>query len=98
MDQEARLERLRTAIEKAQHAGLLVSNKLFDDVFDALEAELIGRLLACDAEANEARCRLQSAINVGRGIRRAVLNQAASLEALSKELDMIEGRKLRPIA
>ncbi len=98
MTPEARTERLHVAIEKAQQAGLIADNKLFADVFDALEAELIGRLLACDAEANEARWRLQSAINVGRGIRRAVLNQAASLEALSKELDMIEGRKLRPIA
>lgn len=100
MSDDAKLNALYRAIEKAREAQLVVGNPAFDAVFAAFEDVLINRALALDigAEADVSRSRLLQAVSICRAIKRTFANDAASMAELEKELDAIEGRRLRRIA
>lgn len=96
----ANREQLYAAIEAAREARLSVDNPAFAKVFEALEAEMLGRALKLDVgdDDDSRRFRLLTAINVLRSLKVAFSNTSASLEALETQLDIIEGRKVARIA
>lgn len=96
----ANREQLYEAIERAREARLTVDNPAFARVFEALESEMLGRALGLDVgdDADNRRFRLMTAINVLRSLKRIFSNDAASLQALEKHLDILEGRKVAAVA
>lgn len=96
----ANREQLYEAIERAREARLTVDNPAFGKVFDALENEMLGRALGLDVGEDDdtRRHRLLMAINILRSLKRVFSNDAASLSALERQLDIIEGRKVAAVA
>lgn len=91
-------ELLYEAIERAREARLTVDNPAFAKVFEALEDEMLGRALSLDVTDDDRRYRLMTAITVLRSLKRIFSNDAASLQALEKQLDILEGRKVAAVA
>jgi hypothetical protein len=87
-------ERLRAAADARAMAHAPVWARAWEDV----ERGLLERLLDCGPTDDEARYRLQVAIQASRQVRRTIEHQGASVAALEKELAVLDGRVKRPIA
>lgn len=76
----------------------MAASPVWDDAWMGIERELLERLLKCGPEDEMARWKLQVGIEAVRRVKRAIEHEGASESALVKELDILEGRKVAPIA
>ena len=98
---EAKTERLillRDMLEKAAEARTMVSTSLWRDMWDRMEGEYLERLLKCAPGEDVERYRLSVAIEVTRRARATIEHVSKTEAALERELDLLEGRKLAPVA
>jgi hypothetical protein len=93
-----RLQKLHEGLSIANDARRMATSALWSDTWRRLESELIERLLRCGPEDNEPRYRLQIAIETARRLRTTIEAAGSTIGALERDLDILEGRKERPIA
>lgn len=93
-----RLARLSQDLQAAADARHMATSPVWARTWDGLEKELLERLLHCGPEDDEPRYRLAQAIEVARKLRRTIESTGLNQAMLEKELDQIEGRKMRSIA
>lgn len=93
-----KIGRLHEALALAGDARNMATSPVWDETWKKLEAELLGRLLKCGPTDDEARYRLSIAIETARNLRQVIENVGRTTQALEAELDVLEGRKGRPIA
>lgn len=98
MNKSERIAHLSERLERAADARHMATTPLWAETWDALEHELIERLLACGPTDDAVRYRLQQGVEVARSVRRAIEHTSKSVEGLQKELDHLEGRAMRPVA
>lgn len=95
-------DRIATLHEKLQRladARKLATSPVWDDAWTSFERELLERLLKCGPDDDVNRYRLQIGIEAARATRRTIEGASHGDEAgLTKELDILEGRKVAPIA
>jgi len=94
----ARIATLSEKLAKVADARKMATTPVWADAWDGFERELLERLLKCGPDDDVNRYRLQIGIEAVRHTRRAIENGGSGAEALSKELDILEGRKAAPIA
>lgn len=93
-----KIDRLRTALERAETALKLSGEAVWQELFESVEQELLGRLLALGPDDDEARWRLSQAIGVARQVKTLIEQRGATRDGLMKQLDLLEGRALPAIA
>lgn len=93
-----RISDIHVSLAKIADARRLATTDVWAKAWNDFEQELLKRLLACGPTDHQARWRLQVAIEAARTVRRAVEHEARDPTALEKELEVLEGRKLRSIA
>lgn len=98
MTNSDRVAALSEHLKRAYEALDMTNNPVWAVTWDALEAELLSRLLACGPVDDEERYRCQISIETARKMRRMIEHDGHTVDGLEKELAMMEGRKLRPIA
>ncbi len=89
---------LHEKLAAALDARSVMDTQAWRDAWDGVERELMIRFMACAPEDDLPRFRVQEAIKAARQVRSAIESKARSAEQLQKDLDLVEGRKLRPIA
>lgn len=97
MTKEERIAHLSEALRKAQEARAMAASSVWADSWKELDSTLVDSLLQCGPTEDEKRFRLQTAIEVGRTMRR-LIEHKGNTEQLEKELAILEGVKMRPIA
>lgn len=98
MSKPERVASLSEKLKRLDDARKLVSADLWDEAWTSFERELLERLLKCAPEDHEARYRLQTGIEAGRRVRRVIENASKGEVTVERELDVLEGRKMAPIA
>jgi hypothetical protein len=93
-----RIDRLRTALERAETALKLSDEPIWHEIFESVEQEMLGRLLALGPDDDEARWRLSQAIGVARQVRTLIEQRGSTRDGLLKQLDLLEGRAMPAIA
>lgn len=93
-----RIAALASKLQRITDAKSLTGLEVWADAWTNFEQELLERLLKCGPDEEVARWKLQVAIEATRHVRRAIENGGTGEAALSKELDILEGRKTAPIA
>ena len=93
-----RLVALSEALARAADARNMATSPVWAEAWDKLESELLERLLGCGPTDDGPRYRLQMAIEVGRTMRRIIEHRGATVQSLQKEMDLLDGRKVAPIA
>jgi hypothetical protein len=93
-----RIADLSAKLARIADARHLLQTDLWSAAWLELEQELLERLLKCGPEDEIARWKLQMAIEAVRRIKRIIENAGAGEASVVKELDILEGRKIAPIA
>lgn len=93
-----KIARLSEALALVADARTMATTQVWGDAWNLYERELIERLLKCAAEDDINRYRLQIGIEAARHARRAIEHATKTEDGLRRELDVLEGRKLAPIA
>lgn len=93
-----RIAELSAKLQRLGDARTLTSTDVWAGAWNECEQELLERLLACGPEDELARYKLQEAIKAVRQVRRVIEFGAKGEAQLVKELDILEGRKVAPIA
>lgn len=91
-------EALHEALNRAADARAMATTDVWARAWDSFERELLERLLKCEPGDDLQRYRLQVAMDATRHVRRTIEHQGKMVESLSKQLDLLEGRRLPPIA
>lgn len=94
----SRLADVHEALMAASEARALVQAPVWAKAWEALERELLARLMACGPTDDEQRYRLQVGIEAGRQVRRVLEHQGSTTASLEAELNVLEGRKKAPVA
>lgn len=89
---------LSDKLNRAADARAMATTPLWAETWDRFERELLERLLKCGPDDDMVRYRLQVAIEATRHVRIAIEHAGKTAKSLEKELDLVEGRKLAPIA
>lgn len=95
---QERMIALRDALAMAAEARGMVSTPIWSKMWDRMEGEFLERLLKCGPTEDAERYRLSIAIEVTRKARATIEHASKTESALERELDLIEGRKLAPVA
>lgn len=98
MSNTDRIVALSEALAAAQIARDMAEEAVWAKAFETYEQELLERLLACEPGDDLSRYRLAEAIKAGRRARRVIEHQGRTTASLERELALLEGRKLAPIA
>lgn len=93
-----RIAHLSDLLHKAADARALAAAPVWAESWDAIERMLLEDLLTCGPTEDEKRFRLQTAIEVGRTMRRMIETKGATKEQIERELALLTGEKLRPVA
>ena len=96
-----RINAIYAAIERAQASAALAELPGWRDIWEGIESECLDRLLKLsdtDEDADERRRRLAVVINLSRQVRSLVEGKRATAKQLEAELDIIEGRRMAPVA
>lgn len=93
-----RIAALASKLQRITDAKSLTSTDVWSAAWINFEQELLERLLKCGPDDELARWKLQTAIEAARHARRAIEHAATGEAGLTKELDILEGRKAAPIA
>ena len=93
-----RIAALAEKLKRISDAKQMLQTDLWESAWEEFEQELLERLLKCGPEDEIARWKLQMAIEVVRHIKRTIENAGAGESSVLKELDILEGRKVAPIA
>lgn len=93
-----RIKALSAKLARIADARNIMQTDLWADAWRDCEQELLERLLACGPDQEMARYKLQIAITAARQVRRVIEVGATGAKALETELDILEGRKVAPIA
>lgn len=98
MDREAQLAQLSELLARAADARTMTTTPIWSETWTKLEQELLERLLECGPTDDEQRYRRQTAIEIVRQVRRIIETTAGSSAMLERELGLLDGRLMRPIA
>ena len=98
MQPSERIGVLSAKLKNAYESLDLANSDLWRETWAGLEAAYLDRLMGCGPTDDEERYRCQIAIEVVRNVRRTIEHEGHTIEGLEKELAILEGRKLRPIA
>lgn len=93
-----KLQKLHQALAIAGDARAMATSNVWAEAWERLERELLARLLKCAPTDDLPRYRLSIAIETARNLRTTIESAGASVTALERELDILEGRVERPIA
>lgn len=93
-----RLARLSEALAAAADARHMSTTDVWGRAWDDFERELVDRLLKCGPEDDGVRYRLQVAVETARHVRRTIEHEGRRVDALQKDIDLIEGRKPYAVA
>lgn len=93
-----RLAVISAKLRRIQDARNIAQTDVWSDAWANFEQELLERLLKCGPDDDWSRYRLQIAIEVARQVRRTIETGGSGEAALVRELDILEGRKIAPIA
>lgn len=93
-----RIIALTTKLQRITDAKNMTQTDVWAAAWQGFEQELLERLLKCGPDDELARWKLQTAIEAARHARRAIEHAATGEAGLTKELDILEGRKAAPIA
>jgi aspartate oxidase len=93
-----RVAHLSDLLRKAEDARALAAAPVWSEAWEAIDKALIDDLLTCGATEDDKRFRLQTAIEVGRTMRRMIETKGATKQQVEHELAMLTGEKLRPVA
>lgn len=98
MSNPDRIAALSEKLERIADARKLATTPVWADAWKELEQELLERLLAYGPDDEMARYKLSEAIKAARRVRRIIETGATGEKAARDELDILEGRKVAPIA
>ena len=93
-----RIADLSERLRRIADAKNMTQTDVWAAAWHGFEQELLERLLKCGPDDELARWKLQTAIEAARHARRAIEHAATGEASLTKELDILEGRKAAPIA
>jgi hypothetical protein len=93
-----RLTQLSERLARAADARSMSTSPVWAEAWQDLEQELLERLLRLGPTDDEARYRLQVAIEAARRVRGLIEHEGRTVQSLEKEMDLLEGRKAAPIA
>lgn len=93
-----RIGKLQAQLSAALDARGVCETQAWREAWAALEKELMDRFMACEPEDDQGRFRVQEAMKAIRHVRAAIESKGRSSETLERELDVLEGRKMRAIA
>lgn len=98
MSNVTRIAALSEKLARVADARKMATTDVWADAWTSFERELLDRLLACEPDDDVNRYRLQIGIEAARQVRRTIENAGQGEAATVKELDILEGRKVAPIA
>lgn len=93
-----RISALSEKLRRINDAKNMTQTDVWADAWDSFEQELLERLLKCGPDDDWSRYRLQIAIECARHIRKTIEGEAKGERGVTAELDILEGRKVAPIA
>jgi hypothetical protein len=93
-----RLIRLSENLRKHQEARALTASKVWPELWNDLEQELLERLLQCGPTDDDKRFRLQTAISVGRSFKRLLEAKGVTPGYLEGEIAVLEGQRPASVA
>lgn len=91
---------LREKLQKLHDARTLREDSAWAGAWDALESALLSTLMetGAGADADREREHLTISLRIAKRMRALMECRGESVSEVEKELDMLEGRKLRPVA
>ncbi len=98
MTRDEQIAKLSNTLRRAADARALAASPVWVEAWTELERQLLDSLLECGPTEDDKRYRLQTAIEVGRTVRRLIESGGATSGQLERELEILEGVKMRPIA
>lgn len=98
MSKPDRIAQLSEKLARAADARHMASQPIWAEAWESFERELLERLLKCGPTDDEARYRLQVAIEAARCVKRSIEHEGRTVSSLEKEMEHLEGRKPAPIA
>lgn len=98
MSKDARIAVLAEKLARVVDAKRMATTPVWAEAWEGFELELLERLLKCGPDDDSSRYRLQISIECARHVRRLIESAGAGEEAMRRELDILEGRKVAPIA
>lgn len=98
MSSPDRITALHEKLARVRDAKNMAQTDVWDSAWKQYEQELLERLLACGPEDEVPRWKVQIAIEAARHTKRVIENAGTGEAALQAELDILEGRKVAPIA
>ena len=90
--------RLSEALALAADARNMSTSDIWEQAWRKLEQVLVERLLKCGPTDDTARYRLQLSIEVARQVRITVEHAGRTAGEIEKQIALLEGRIVRPIA
>ena len=94
----ARIAALSEKLARIADARKMATTEVWADAWEEFERELLERLLKCGPTEEIERWKLQIGIEAARQVRRTIENGGQGAADAQKELDILEGRKVAPIA
>jgi len=98
MTREEKITHLSGLFKRAADARALAASEVWAEAWVELERTLLDELLACGPTEDEKRYRMQTAIEVGRTLRRLIEAKGAMKDQIEKELDFLTGERIRSVA
>ena len=98
MTREERLASLSEKFRRHQDARAMTQSAVWAELWTDLEQELLERLLACGPTDNEARWRMQTAIEVARRVRHMFEVKGITPDHLEKEMAILAGERVARVA